>query len=360
MVIAIIGILIALLLPAVQAARESARRMQCSNNMKQFGISLHNYHDVNGTFPARCVSHHGYHYWGGMVALLPYMEQNSAYDTIVAKTTGTVPSVDEALDPMFATLVISSLCCPSDPNSREIMGVTGHLIAGSNIVFSAADVALGSNSPGLTGPYGDDAALETTSAQVINRGLFFQNVWHSMASVLDGTSNSIAASEAAGSPWVVTGKTGPTVLRGGTTEKPAGGMANSSYNLLAADCMNMRNPTNPREIKNPNRSCRARNWAHGCVGTQGFHTILPPNSPSCARVSNDSYFEWWGIFSATSYHSGGVNAVLVDGSCRFISDTIDCGGINSYQVCSVYYSDKSPFGVWGALGSINGGETVSP
>src|SRR5262245_31480039 len=82
--IAIIGVLVALLLPAVQSAREAARRTQCSSNIKQIGLALHNYHEVNGKFPyvrggrfqSRCGDYHG------IVGMLPFMEQTQRYDAI--------------------------------------------------------------------------------------------------------------------------------------------------------------------------------------------------------------------------------------------------------------------------------------
>lgn len=91
-----------------------------------------------------------------------------------------------------------------------------------------------------------------------------------------------------------------------------------------------------------------------------FHTIMPPNGPSCGCDWGDSL-----ISSPTSYHSGGVNTVMGDGSVRFVSDTIDCGDlsvdavISSTGTGSRSVSGASPYGVWGAMGSINGGETSS-
>jgi len=359
-VIAIIGILIGLLLPAVQAAREAARRMQCSNNMKQFGLALHNYADVTGKFPSLGTNCYGYAYVGGMVSMLPYMEQGALYDAMISawkKTKGLPP--DETLVDSLKTTPISTLCCPSDPYSTQIMGISGHLAPGTSIMFSLADVACENHIGNLTGPYGDNATLGTTGSQMTGRGMFFVNVWHSLASIVDGTSNTVAASESGTASAVSKGSGYASELRGGVTNRPPGGMVNGSWQLLAADCLNMRNPLNPSQIQNPTRSLRGRLFGAGGAQITGFCTILPPNSPSCARVGGDTSYAWWGIYSANSYHSGGANALMADGSVRFISDTIDCGGVNSYQTIKSYLSGKSPFGVWGAMGSINGGETVS-
>ncbi|MBQ3822503.1 MAG: DUF1559 domain-containing protein, partial [Thermoguttaceae bacterium] len=107
------------------------------------------------------------------------------------------------------------------------------------------------------------------------------------------------------------------------------------------------------------------------VSTTGFQTILPPNSPSARNYSSGNGQAGWGygICSAQSNHSGGVNAAMVDGSVRFISDTIDCGDMDADVNGSAYatmsashgkeFAGKSPFGVWGALGTIDGGESRS-
>jgi prepilin-type processing-associated H-X9-DG protein len=91
-------------------------------------------------------------------------------------------------------------------------------------------------------------------------------------------------------------------------------------------------------------------WVDGRTIDSGITTVLPPNSPSCIHANEPHR---WGVMSAQSYHTNGVNAVFLDGSVRFITETIDCGNINSNQASS----GISPYGVWGALGTPQGGES---
>jgi hypothetical protein len=93
-------------------------------------------------------------------------------------------------------------------------------------------------------------------------------------------------------------------------------------------------------------------WFDGFPAFTGFNTVLPPNSPSCAA---DNWGDTWGVFSASSYHPGGVNVMMGDASIRFISETINSGTLTSAEVTT----GQSPYGVWGALGSKGGGETVA-
>ncbi len=96
------------------------------------------------------------------------------------------------------------------------------------------------------------------------------------------------------------------------------------------------------------------------VTNTGFHAVLPPNSPSC-YASGASTWDGQFLNSASSYHSGGVNVVMGDGSVRFVSDTVDCGSSSNanYSTGMAGLSGKSPYGVWGAMGTVGGGETVS-
>lgn len=95
-----------------------------------------------------------------------------------------------------------------------------------------------------------------------------------------------------------------------------------------------------------------RRWNTGGTRFNGFTTILPPNAPSCAPDDDDND---WGIVSPTSYHPGGVNVMIADGSVRFIGESINTGNLAAKDVGQ----GRSPYGVWGALGSKNGGEAVS-
>src|SRR4030095_4058905 len=119
-VIAIIGLLVALLLPAVQAAREAARPGQCSNHLKQIGLALHNYHDVQKSFPpgsiflGTCCSDESYTSWP--ISLLPYLAQgtrHTRYDNNETNESGANQFVREQFIPVYA--------CPSEPDLRRLM-----------------------------------------------------------------------------------------------------------------------------------------------------------------------------------------------------------------------------------------------
>jgi prepilin-type N-terminal cleavage/methylation domain-containing protein/prepilin-type processing-associated H-X9-DG protein len=114
-VIAIIGILVALLLPAVQAARESARRTQCLNNLKQMSLSLHNYHDTYGAFPAARLSSNPK--FGHMVGLLPFIEEGGVADQFDREAAG---GYAEPKHQTIANLQPAMIHCPSNPHLEPI------------------------------------------------------------------------------------------------------------------------------------------------------------------------------------------------------------------------------------------------
>lgn len=358
-VIAIIGILIGLLLPAVQAAREAARRMQCSNNLKQMGIGLHNYHDVHQSFPPNRLGR-GDSVWskcsyGFHISLLPFCEEQARYDQWRQRTgTGDWPAVDGTIDTSAltpSTGSVSYLGCPSDPAATEPSYLTQRTITTS-----------------YASCHGDSFVIRFT---VKNRRGFFGGGWgiytgtntlyrpdgfncRGFADILDGTSNTIAIGET-----VITPRT--------LYEGIKGGVLYTIGNITPSQCSGLRNTIDPTLMNlnapyNP-MAGRARGYAYFCGHpmTTGFQTILPPNSPNCSVGASACD---GGLFSAQSYHSGGVNVVLADGSVRFIAETVDCGDqtYRSWGESDCWANDtigESKFGVWGAMGSMNGGETKS-
>ena len=346
-VIAIIGVLIALLLPAVQAAREAARRMQCTNHIKQWSLALHNYHDVNNALPAQAAWMINRDASGGIFTgdrwaptypLLPYMEQQARYDAMNGRVV-TAAWAGHAGGHESTRGTISTIVCPSDGNAKSDSGTQ----AKSSIVYSVADVI--------------DSNVGSTGA-INSRSLFAYTTWKNMASASDGTSNTIACSE------TVTTTTSDNKLAAASTVNSVTGLATNPQT-----CLNHLDSSNKKFINSsytvdtastPAASTydarRGVNAFFSPAGWTGFCTVLPPNSVSCHNSWRDS----WGVYAASSNHSGGVNCGLLDGSVRFVSDTVNCvtNGV-TFPLTSVVTSGQSPYGVWGAMGSINGGESVS-
>ena len=345
-VIAIIGILIGLLLPAVQAAREAARRMQCTNNLKQIGLALQNYHDTNGTFPPMRTSpsHDGmWAAWGCVsfyVPLYPFIEQGQRYQAVLAEgdeshSFNGWSKVWQCSGTEFRGL-ISGMGCPSDAAATSQSFI-------NNAQRGSYNGSLG------------DATVNTGEATVTQRGFFAGGIGRSdlnmlrcnkMSALVDGTSNTLAIIEA------VCGRAaGAREIKGGVVE----------YSGSPAGCIAQANPSNRTVYTSSNVCADSRGEVHtdGRPGVLGVTTVLPPNSPSCRTAVNNPGWGW-GYMSASSYHSGGVNGLRADGSVAFYSDTIDCGNnLNSTDYMGADPAGVSPFGVWGALGSIAGGESTS-
>ncbi|MCF0234625.1 MAG: DUF1559 domain-containing protein, partial [Thermoguttaceae bacterium] len=315
-VIAIIGILIGLLLPAVQAAREAARRMQCTNNMKQYALSLHNYHDVNGVLPASRMNFYNYNTnqyddaaYGGFVsatvALLPFMEQQARYDAFSQYAKNSAPNGWPFQNAEPFTSRIPTILCPSDGNASQ---PSPH----QNMCRTSICVSLGDGMWHNARPDWGEAA----AAKVDSRGFFAPMAWRPMSFVSDGLSNTIAISEMLGDA------NRSTKVKGGVYKT---GSLHDGRAKPAPCLTESRRADDPTELVSGTDTWRALLWTDGRSVNAGFTTVLPPNSPSCIYSWPNIENYAWGCFAAQSNHSGGVNAAMGDGSVRFISETIDCG-----------------------------------
>jgi prepilin-type processing-associated H-X9-DG protein len=346
-VIAIIGVLIALLLPAVQAAREAARRSQCTNNMKQYLIGVHNYHDTNTSLPAsRCQTPLNNHYDCSInFVLFPFVEQQAAYETTIHGFSTFTPTPSITNSPAMNDVSFKAFGCPSDPYFGICWPISGgNPISRSNIVYSAADTIMRNNyyASGTSKP--GNADYDAAS----NRAPFSPFMWKELGAVNDGTSNTIAISETA-----TPKETSDNTIRGGIATNCGSGI----HTNPKTNCLDKRDPANPNYFKSAVTpySLRGVRIDRGKLVFNGFSTILPPNSPSCAVNSGDTQNDGYGLMSSSSYHSGGVNAGFLDGSVHFVQDGINCGNLSTAPL----RTGTSPFGVWGAAGSINGGESTS-
>ncbi|WDI42740.1 DUF1559 family PulG-like putative transporter [Bremerella sp. P1] len=316
-VIAIIGVLIALLLPAVQQAREAARRMECQNKLKQLGLALHNHHDTYQHFPKKGRLEGPYSdRVSGMIALLPFLEQNALAEQIKNHGLATAPYPWDAFDPWDVRL--EALACPTDPGSSDSIISNGN--APCNYKFSIGD------------SYADVYTPDNP-----HRGIFDDKVKKKFRDITDGTSNTLMMAERS------TGTNARLVLQGQAT-----GVAFTSDPTV---CRDQVSTTNRREYAGGSSNRASQRWNDRLPPFSSISTILPPNSPSCWSGTSENTDD--ALVTPTSYHPGGVNGLLADASVRFIPETIDTGDLTQPQVAS----GQSPYGVWGALGSINGGES---
>jgi type II secretory pathway pseudopilin PulG len=332
-VVAIIGLLVALLLPATRSSREAARRMVCGNNLKQLGLALHNYHDTHQQFPAamggtgrgETLLQGNADRLSGLVALLPFMEQQRLWEQIStpAEIDGVMyPAMGPA--PWVAAYTpwqhqVSTLRCPSADSKRTDVGQT-------NYTFCVGDV------------------VQKIHHATRLRGAFACGMTSRLKDFTGGTSNTIAIGEI-GTP------SGLSLIGQFATRQPANILANPSLCLDVRDRSRQNLYGKDVPLGEPGRGGR---WADGAAGFSLFNTVLPPNSPSCAVGGTHAVD---GIYSAGGLHPGGVQVVMADASVRFASETIDAGDPSRPPVTSQQLADgptASPYGVWGALGTLTG------
>jgi prepilin-type N-terminal cleavage/methylation domain-containing protein len=346
-VIAIIAVLVALLLPAVQQAREAARRSQCKNNLKQLGLALHTYHDTFSLLPEGEGPDLGLgpanRRLSGYVGMLPYFDQAPLFNALAAPVTigATTYPTGFAVEPWNTnypvwTTTLPILLCPSDTVTTQ-----GSRIGKNNYMFSRGDSCWDHNQWTSNGGRGF-------------RGMFSGNAWcRGLRDVTDGLSNTIAMGER------IQAKGGQLVAAGGT----ATNVGNTFVHVNPSLCLGQ---ISGLLYTGTVGAWGGTRWTDGAPAFSGCTTILGPNRGSCTQGGWDGED---GIYEPSSQHVGGVQCVMGDGAVRFISNNINTGNVTcpppdgaagGGTPCMGGWKGPSPYGIWGALGSSNGGDVVGP
>ena len=287
-VIAIIAILIGLLLPAVQKVREAAARMKCQNNLKQFGVALHNHESALGVFPQ---GRNGFpKVVSAPARLLAYVEQESLHKLVEPDGTLALLGQNDTASKNRVALLI----CPSDPQSGL---VPGSAYFGTNYVAC--------NGVGVTYDSGGNIAAYRKIAE--GDGAFAQ-IPCRIADLTDGTSNTAAFSESLlGNGTAIPGvPTDPQTIR------------------LAILRVAMGNDPTPADCDSGSGvfgAKRGEQWINGHYGHTLYNHFYTPNRADkwdCGNASGNK-----GLTAARSAHTGGVNLLLCDGSVRFVRDAVD-------------------------------------
>lgn len=290
-VIAIIAVLISLLLPAVQQAREAARRTQCRNNLKQIGLALHNYHDLHNTIPPGWISGpQGPTRWGWATFILPQLDQAPLYANIAGSMGMDVNSNSATgFNAVLTTLPqpgplqtnVNAYRCSSDAASPM---VTTPLSNGYMVMMPPMAVSTSFGRSNYVGVFGSSVDWMMGMPMTASPGSFGRNSRHSFSDFLDGTSNTLLVGERH-SPRVMTGKYdgGDSIWAGVGCDSMPQGMA-----LTLGDCA-------------PGHQINVR-------------MLTPPDA-----MSADSYAGF------SSLHVGGANFLMGDGSVRFLSENIATG-----------------------------------
>jgi prepilin-type N-terminal cleavage/methylation domain-containing protein/prepilin-type processing-associated H-X9-DG protein len=302
-VIAIIAILIGLLLPAVQKIREAANRMKCSNNLKQIGLAVHNYHDTNGKLPNAYDARTGVSWH---VLVLPYVEQDNLFRQFDMTSPSFLHTAPNRNDP-HGLVKIPTYQCPSSPLKVQAFGAPNNTNGPSDLIPpntgqpAAIPHYYGVNGPRGTNPttgqpYPVGTALHE-GVPAATSGVFQRDGDNTLGVITDGTSNTILIAEMS---WV-----------------------------------------------SPRFGTRYRSWVRGGEEYAGVVAGRPSFVVSCRNVTNAIN----AIFTANlivpyndvpfgSMHTGGMNAGFGDGSVRFLRQTLS---IATYR----------------ALASRDGGEVLS-
>jgi len=330
-VIAIIGVLIGLLLPAVQSARETSRRAACSNKLRQLGLASHSYLDAKREFPIGRVVDQGSldgddtnnEAWGMLAFLVSYLEEARGI------------AIDFSKPATVATtrLPVGIFLCPSDRNRMTVSRKLGTgdlaqvLNTKTNYRGSAGSKPRDGVAAGtlVTTPTGTTRAVNASACINENNGMFLGAVGIKPRMVTDGLCKTALFAE------VRLGDGDPNIVEEPGDVFLIAVSATSTKETVRTACLGV----SPATGETNHFSYAGRNWVNGNFATSRYNHVMPPNSRSCSLANAAGTSLGLGdgsAVTASSRHPNGVGMTLADGSTRFVSDSIN-------------------FQVWWALGS---------
>jgi prepilin-type N-terminal cleavage/methylation domain-containing protein/prepilin-type processing-associated H-X9-DG protein len=325
-VIAIIAVLIALLLPAVQSAREAARRIQCTNNLKQLGLAMHNYHETVNSFPIGVLGIRSPNLyakagdptgainrrtWAFMV--LPYLEQGPLFQSVNFSLPFNPPT--GAANNTVSETLINVYLCPSDPTTNQI---DQNNRREGNYMVNWGNSDWNQNMFTGTGinPFVGNPLVPGNPVAFIGAP-FTMDKAYGIQNFTDGTSNTLLMAE------VIIGAT-----MGTNGYEHRGDLYNDDYNCAMFMAYTTPNSTIPDWIADG--YCRFPYLTNPACRNSGSTVPADPNFTTARMAYN----------AARSYHPGGVNALLSDGSVKFFKNSVSLM-------------------TWRALSTTNGAEVIS-
>jgi prepilin-type N-terminal cleavage/methylation domain-containing protein/prepilin-type processing-associated H-X9-DG protein len=333
-VIAIIAVLIALLLPAVQAAREAARRSQCVNNLKQLGLAIMNYESTNGSLPPTAIDTSVLliNDFSLKVRILPFFEQQAAYNSLNQSYCGQ-PSHGSSKDTNLTnftvrTMQLNTLVCPSDGNlpigqtaSGQYPASVGARQIGSTSYPNNIGTTYNNNGGRIDGPGYIMGPTTTSYGPTVT-----------LAGITDGTSNTVIFSE-----WVrgknASNSAGLHQTYVASTAFPATGTF-IPLTTLSASCQSS------TSIFGGPWDQKGSEWLDDDCDLGGCYShINTPNKKACFYSNQTGTHSIYSFEGASSNHPGGVNVGFLDGTVRFVKDSVN-------------------WQTWAAISTVAGGEVI--